>query len=152
MDGRGWNQQLILFRILTQEHVSLFKRRQEKFFQERVMILGSDPAGPPVPAISSSRVLSPSPPAPLPPSPLRTAPRPTAARARQPRSQASPHRNGPFAQVSHHDCAALTPAFLVLMHWLRSPGPARSKAIGPRSRVRHFRLLACARLRGGPRS
>lgn len=141
-DGGGINS-FILFRIFKQENVIMFKRLWEKFFQERVMILASPPAVAPIPAISSpSSVLSPSPPSSSPPSLLRTGREPTPTPAFRTGLHASPHRNGPFAQVAHHTFAAPTPALRLLC----CPGlTARSKAIGPRSCARHFRPLTCAR-------
>lgn len=115
------------------------------------MILGKEPAVPRVPAITYYRVLSPTSPAPL---PLLHCPQPHCPQP--PRAPDSARRRLLTAMAPSLRLPTMTPPrqlprFRSWRPGLHCRGPARSKAIGQRSRVRHFRLPTRAGRRGGPR-
>lgn len=103
----GEDQSFTLFQFLKQEkheHVEKDDDKNALTDDSRESSRGSYPT----PAITPAPVFSPPPPPARPqgPQPPRTAPS----------SQASPHRNGPLAQVAHHGSAATTPALRLPQH------------------------------------
>lgn len=122
--GGGGVNSLFCFVFLSRKTLSTFKI-WEKSFRESVMLAESHPEIPPS-LLQPPLAFRPRAPSSSPHSPLRIAPGPTATPALQPGSQASPHRNGPFAQLDHHDYAAPTPALRILCCPAFTPGIRRA--------------------------